>query len=108
MASTYAPKSENYRALIAALHSQRGIGDSSRGWCISNPRNGSSAMKIRLLALSALCIASSLTLGAASDEPRAEGARYAADGQVLRPENYREWPLIGTGLNMTYGPAGDG
>ena len=65
-------------------------------------------MKIRLLALSALCIASSLTLGAASDEPRAEGARYAADGQVLRPENYREWPLIGTGLNMTYGPAGDG
>lgn len=64
-------------------------------------------MKFRLLPLSALFVAASLTLGASTDEPNADGPRYTADGQVLRPQNYREWPLIGTGLNMTYGPAGD-
>ena len=35
----------------------------------------------------------------ASDSPV-----YDAKGQLIKPENYRQWVLIGTGLNMAYGP----
>jgi hypothetical protein len=31
-------------------------------------------------------------------------ARYDDKGQLLKPENYREWVTIGTGINMAYGP----
>ena len=31
-------------------------------------------------------------------------ATFTSDGQLVRPENYREWVLIGTGLSMAYGP----
>lgn len=64
-------------------------------------------MKFRLLALAALSTIAGATLGATTETPKADGPRYTADGKVLRPQNYREWPLIGTGLNMAYGPAGD-
>ena len=45
-----------------------------------------------------------LTL-AAAEPPSPNGLRYAEDGKLLKPENYREWVTVGTGLNMTYGPA---
>ena len=48
-----------------------------------------------LLASPALVAASD----AAPDTPH-----YTADGQLVKPLNYREWVLIGTGLNMAYGP----
>jgi hypothetical protein len=32
-----------------------------------------------------------------SDEPR-----YTADGQLMRPDNYREWIFLSSGLGMTY------
>jgi hypothetical protein len=35
----------------------------------------------------------------------AEGPRYAADGRLLRPRDYREWVYVTSGLGMTYGPA---
>jgi hypothetical protein len=31
--------------------------------------------------------------------------RYTADGQLMRPDNYREWIYLSSGLGMTYGPA---
>jgi len=31
--------------------------------------------------------------------------RYTDDGQLMRPENYREWIYLSSGLGMTYGPA---
>src|SRR6476660_7176613 len=34
----------------------------------------------------------------ASDEPR-----YAGDGRLMRPDNYREWVFLSSGLGMTYG-----
>lgn len=37
----------------------------------------------------------------------ADGPQYTATGELLRPENYREWALIGTGVGMLYGPARD-
>jgi hypothetical protein len=33
-----------------------------------------------------------------------EHPKFTADGKLVRPENYREWVTIGTGLNMAYGP----
>jgi hypothetical protein len=64
-------------------------------------------MEKRLPALAALGFASCLAFGATSEAPDADGPRYTADGQVIKPQEYREWPLIGTGLNMAYGPAGN-
>jgi Cytochrome P460 len=46
-----------------------------------------------LIALSLL----SLSLRAQSDEPR-----YTSDGQLMRPDNYREWIFLSSGLGMTY------
>jgi hypothetical protein len=41
----------------------------------------------------------------AAESESSEWASYSSEGQLLRPENYREWVTVGTGLNMTYGPA---
>jgi hypothetical protein len=35
-----------------------------------------------------------------TDEPR-----YTADGQLIRPDNYREWIYLSSGLGMTYNAA---
>jgi hypothetical protein len=37
---------------------------------------------------------------AGPDEPR-----YTSDGRLMRPENYREWVFLSSGLGMTYGLA---
>jgi Cytochrome P460 len=31
-------------------------------------------------------------------------ASYTAEGELIKPERYREWVTIGSGLNMAYGP----
>jgi len=57
-------------------------------------------MKYRLLiALTLLCLTVSAQTPA-SDEPR-----YTSDGQLIRPDNYREWIYLSSGLGMSYGPA---
>ncbi len=38
-------------------------------------------------------------LMAAAAEPR-----FTAGGELIRPENYREWVFLSSGLGMTYGP----
>jgi hypothetical protein len=48
----------------------------------------------------------------AADQPEKQpspGPRYAADGKLLRPEGYREWVYLSSGLGMNYspGPGGD-
>ena len=53
----------------------------------------------------ALLIASSLPVVAADGE--ADGPRFESDGKLAKPENYREWPLIGAGIGMAYGPLRD-
>jgi hypothetical protein len=37
--------------------------------------------------------------GAAAEEPR-----YTPDGKLLRPEGYREWIYLSSGVGMSYGP----
>ena len=34
----------------------------------------------------------------------AQAPRYATDGQLMLPGNYREWVFLSSGLGMTYGP----
>jgi hypothetical protein len=35
----------------------------------------------------------------------AGGPSFTADGQLIRPADYREWTFVTSGLGMTYGPA---
>lgn len=42
--------------------------------------------------------------GAAAD---AEQPQFTADGELIRPEDYRSWVTLGSGLNMAYGPLRD-
>jgi hypothetical protein len=44
-------------------------------------------------------------LGLVLASPRAQSAdpRFTSDGQLVRPENYREWIYLSSGLGMTYG-----
>ena len=35
--------------------------------------------------------------------PAADGPRYNAAGELVRPPDYREWVYLSAGLNMTYG-----
>jgi hypothetical protein len=82
------------------------------GYCITvNPndsqfqREGSNPMRTtRLLPLLLAPMVFAFTLTAA-EPPSASGLSYTEDGKLMRPANYREWVTIGTGLNMTYGPA---
>lgn len=50
-----------------------------------------------------------LAAAAIAKEPAlaSEGPQYTPSGELLRPQNYREWALIGTGVGMLYGPARD-
>jgi hypothetical protein len=45
-----------------------------------------------------------LSYGQAVDTGRpADGPRYAASGELVRPTDYRDWVYLSSGLNMTYG-----
>lgn len=39
--------------------------------------------------------------------PPADQPRFTADGQLQRPDNYREWIWLSSGLGMSYGPIAD-
>src|SRR5205809_1003875 len=40
-----------------------------------------------------------------SVDSRDAAPQYTKDGQLLRPDNYREWIFLSSGLGMTYDPA---
>ena len=50
-----------------------------------------------LIAVLLACLSSTAQQGARV-EPR-----YTSDGQLMRPDNYREWIFLTSGLGMTYG-----
>lgn len=55
-------------------------------------------MKTRLLIALSLLSLSLVALRAQSPDPR-----FTTDGQLMRPDNYREWVYLSSGLGMTYG-----
>ena len=54
-------------------------------------------MYTKLLGVLLVCL-NSPAQQARTDEPR-----YTNDGQLTRPDNYREWIYLSSGLGMTYG-----
>ena len=50
-----------------------------------------------LLALSLMCFY------LPAQPPRSDEPQYTKDGQLVRPDNYREWIYLSSGLGMTYG-----
>ena len=50
------------------------------------------------LAVSLLCLVNAPAQQSPNDDPR-----YTKDGQLVRPDNYREWIFLSSGLGMTYG-----
>ena len=58
-----------------------------------------------LVAASALAMAQSTPSGSPAGARVTDGVSYAANGQAMRPVNYRDWVFLTSGLGMTYGPA---
>ena len=46
-----------------------------------------------------------VTIAAAPSEEAAEKPQYNKAGELLRPENYREWIFLSAGYGMNYSPA---
>src|SRR5438067_126134 len=45
-----------------------------------------------------------LTFAATLGLSAADAPQYTSDGQLARPQDYREWVYLSSGLGMTYGP----
>jgi len=57
----------------------------------------------RLWLAAAAVMLASLAMFAA-DGASGDGPQYSNGGRFLRPQNYREWIYLSSGLGMTYGP----
>ena len=58
-----------------------------------------------VVAATALGMAQSTPSGLPASARVTDGVSYAANGQAMRPANYRDWVFLTSGLGMTYGPA---
>jgi hypothetical protein len=50
-----------------------------------------------------LLIAPFLLLALATPRAQSSGPQFTRDGRLIRPDNYREWIYLSSGLGMTYG-----
>jgi hypothetical protein len=48
-------------------------------------------------------VAALLLLSLAASSAQSSDPRFTTDGQLIRPDNYREWIYLSSGLGMTYG-----
>jgi hypothetical protein len=63
--------------------------------------------KVLLLGMSAGVVL--VLLLSAADSTSSDLPQFTREGRLVRPENYREWIFLSSGLGMTYGPpASDG
>lgn len=60
--------------------------------------------KIKIAIVAGLLLAATAAFNQAATAP-ADVPQYTADGQMKRPENYRQWIYLSTGFNMSYSPA---
>jgi len=65
--------------------------------------------RLRPLLFAAIVIAAALGVGLAGQQPSSNSfrPRFLADNELSRPDNYREWVWLSSGLGMTYGPLAD-
>jgi len=59
---------------------------------------------VTALACTVIALAVTILIAASSDEP-SDKPQYNKSGELLRPENYREWIFLSAGLGMNYSPA---
>jgi len=52
----------------------------------------------------AAAVAAAMALAGADPVPPQDAPQYTAAGLMLRPQDYREWVFLSSGLGMTYGP----
>lgn len=65
-------------------------------------------MKQSLFFWSIMLICCFVLIGAAAPDSNSETPQYTKDNQLVRPDNYRNWIYLSSGLNMNYSPmAGD-
>jgi hypothetical protein len=80
---------------------------SPREYCFALEQDAAleySQMKtIMLIVLALACLCPRLR----AQQPQANEPRFAGDGQLQRPDNYREWIYLSSGLGMTYGTNGN-
>ena len=57
------------------------------------------------LAVALTVIAYTARRGFTGTAPGSFAPRYTSDGKLVRPEGYREWIYVSSGLGMNYGPA---
>ncbi len=63
-------------------------------------------MKRMVFLLALVCMAAGFgVLQAAAPDSPSGTPQYSGDNHLLRPENYREWIYLSSGMNMNYGPA---
>lgn len=68
------------------------------------PRRRATMGKAMLLAGTGLITAAALlSAGVVATQPTPGEPRFTADGQLQRPDDYREWIYLTSGLGMTYG-----
>ena len=61
----------------------------------------------RILPIAVVTVAVLVPFGtglAGQKEPRSNAPVFSADNQLMKPENYREWVYLSSGLGMSYGP----
>ena len=61
-------------------------------------------MKRSLISAITLVMCLGLTPGAMTDDASPIMPQYSADNKLLRPEGYREWIYLSSGLGMNYSP----
>ena len=66
-------------------------------------------MRIQKLAVLGVFAAALLTVLHASPDKQDESApQYNKDGELLRPQNYRQWVFLSSGFGMNYSKGADG
>jgi hypothetical protein len=69
-------------------------------------KHAQASIECSMVKISIIAIALLAQPGSSQPSAVPEGPKYASDGAMLLPANYREWVFLSSGLGMTYGPAG--
>ncbi|MBV8549742.1 MAG: cytochrome P460 family protein [Acidobacteriaceae bacterium] len=67
--------------------------------------------KIRRAALAVVAFVGLVTLlvdARQADSPASDGPQFTSDHRMLRPQHYREWIYLSSGLGMSYSPPASG
>src|SRR5512134_3780394 len=59
-----------------------------------------------LMILSSLVLIVGFSLRVDGQQPVTDGPRYTGGTNLVRPTAYREWPVLGSGLGLTYAEEG--